>query len=209
MPRTRIKWDRGAKKLQMAWDPKKMDAALKRHLRKASGVNGKLMEAEARQVIRTGRGLAKNAALTAALKGENKPLVGFTSEMFRAITSKVVGPDTVFVGVLRTDGAYNIAKIVHDGQNIPVTESMRWMFFYLWKASDGSIPPSKLTGRAAELWNQMPGGWKPLADSTTFIVIPSRPFLDIAFQSAKFKTRANDNWQMAVRAAIKERAKGQ
>lgn len=208
MPRTKVKWNKGLLKLKGAWDPKKMDSVLKKHMKQATGLNGKLMEAEARQVIKTSRGLRRNAPLTAALKGENKPLVGLTAEMFRAITSKVVGADAVFVGVLRTDEKYNIAQIVHDGVIIPVTPAMRGLFFVLYQASSGKISPAELTGRAAELWDQMPGDWRPLEDSTTTIVIPSRPFLDIAFKSVQFKKRANSNWNMALRAAVKERAGG-
>lgn len=209
MPKTMVKWNRGAKRLTGAWDPRKMDAAMRRHMRRASAINGKLAEAEARQVIRTSRNLQRNAPLTVALKGENKPLVGLTAELFRAITSKATSPNTVFVGVLRTDSVYNVAKTIHEGTTIPVTPAMRGLFFVLWKASTGDIDPSALTGRAAELWDQMSSGWKPLKKSTTAIVIPSRPFMDIAFESARLMKRAQTNWQKAFQTAVNERAKGQ
>lgn len=192
--------------MELAWDPKRMTSAMRKHLRRATAINGKFAEAEVRQVIKSGRKLERNAALTIAIKGENKPLVGLTSEMFRAITSKVINDTAAFVGVLRTDDAFNIAEIVHDGHTIAVTPAMRGMFFVLWKASEGSMVPSKLTGRAAELWDQMPGGWKPLRKSTTAIVIPSRPFIDIAFESVNLKKRVEGNWNMAIQAAMREQA---
>lgn len=195
--------------MKLAVDPKKMDATLKKHLRRASAINGKLAEKAARKVLSGGAsGIERNADLTIALKGGNKPGIGFTAEMFRAITSKVTGDTEVFVGVLRTESAFNIAKIVHDGATIPVSPAMRGMFFYLYKASIGDIDPSELTGRAAELWQHMPGGWRPLKDSTTAIVIPSRPFMEIAFRSAGLKKRVENNWKMAIQAAMRERSKG-
>jgi len=207
MPKTKFKMDKGLQKMMLAIDPKKMDATLKKHLRRASGLNGLVAVKEARKVIQSGTGLDRNAALTVAIKGENKPGVGLTGELFRAITHKVIKDTEVFVGVLRTDEDFNIAKIVHEGVTIPVTPAMRGMFFYLWKTSIGDMEPSELTGRAAELWehNQT---WYPLKESTTAIVIPSRPFMDLAFKVSGLKKKVEGNWTMALRAAMKERAGG-
>lgn len=207
MPKTKFKMDKGLARMRLAIDPKKMDTTVRKHLRRAAGINGKLAEKEARRVIQSGRGLAKNADLTIALKGEDAPLKGTAgADLFNSITSKVINDTTVFAGVLRTDKGYNIAKVVHEGATIPVTSRMRGMFFYLFKASIGDIDPSELTGRAAELWEQHPGPWYPLKDSTTAIVIPSRPFMELAFKATGLKKKVEKNWVMALQAAMRERA---
>lgn len=208
MPKTAIKWNKGLKQLQLAWDPKKMNASLKKHLRRATRINGKYVEAEARKVVQASRGLRRNAPLTVAIKGESKPLVGLTGELFRAITSKAIDDTTVFIGVLKTDASYNIGNIVHNGKTIQVTPEMRGMFFYLWKVSSGDMDPSELTGAAADLWDKMPGGWLPLKESTEAIVIPSRPFIDIAFGTVGLKKRVEDNWRKAIQTAMRERSRG-
>lgn len=206
MPKTKFKMDKGLIRIDLALDPKKMDAAMRRRLNKATRLNGKFAEKEARRVIQSGSGLENNAALTAAIKGGDKAGVGLTAEMFRAITSTAINDTTGFVGVLRTDESFNVAQIVHDGTTIPVTKAMKGMFFFLWKASIGELDPSKLTGRARELWGHMDNGWKPIKDSTTAIVVPSRPFLEIAFQSTALKKKVKANWLLAVQGAVRERA---
>lgn len=183
-----------------------MKPAMKKHLKRASGLVGKFAEKEARKVISSSR-LEDNRPLTIALKGENKPLVGSSSELFRAITSKVLGDGTtVFVGVLKTSSSFNIARFLHDGGTIEVTPAMRGMFFFLWKVSEGTMKSGDLSGRAAELWSDMPGGWRPLKDSTTHIVIPRRPFMEIVFRDAAFKKKVRGKWEMAIQAAMKEQA---
>lgn len=204
---TRIKFDkRGWVKLEAALDPAKMDATMKRHLRRASGLNGKLVQAAVRSEISGGK-FAPNRPLTVALKGgRNEPLIG-NSDLFNAITSKVIGDTQVFVGVLRTDDVYNIAVAIHDGREIGVTSAMRGLFFVLWQASVDPAQVAKLKGRAKDLWETMPGGWKPLKPSTRAIIIPSRPFIKQAFKAVGLKKKVQDNWRMALQAAVREQSR--
>lgn len=190
--------------MEMALDAKKFDKNAKALLRKASVLNGKLAEKRIRQALASGD-FAPNAALTIAIKGSTKPLVD-QGQLFQFITSKVVRDTTVFVGILRTDEHYNIAVALHEGVTIRVTPAMRGLFFILWQASTGKFDPSKLTGRAAELFERMPDGWRPLKDSTRSIVIPPRPFITRALAAADFKEKIKGNWRMALREAIKIQA---
>lgn len=203
---TRFKLDkRGIKRFQAALSASGFDSAVKKHILRASIKNGKMAEAAARQVIRRG-GFEPNRPLTVMIKGSSKPLVDQGTGLFQAITSKVVEDFTVFVGVLRSSGAYNIAATLHDGAVIKVTDAMRGMFFALWKASTGEMDPSQLEGRAAELWERAPGGWLPLKKSTSHITIPARPFMLEVFRDAALRKKAKRNWNMALKKAMRELA---
>jgi hypothetical protein len=197
-----MKMDKGWERMAKALDPKRFDAALRRHVPRATKLNGLLAVARMRQELRGGE-FAKNADLTIMIKGSDKPLVD-GGDLFQGISMEQVNDFTVFVGVKRTDKNYNIAKTIHDGVSIKVTPAMRNMFFMLWQASEGTIGPSALDGRAAELWSKHPGGWKPLKATTTVIVIPARPWTDRAFDDGVLKKQAQKNWEDAIAAALRE-----
>lgn len=194
---------KGMKGLEVALDPIKFARASRASIRRATQLNGKLAEAEMRKQIQKGVN-PRNSDLSQAIKGGDKPLVD-SSELFNAITSVVQSDTEVFVGVTRKSGAYNVAAIVHEGATIRVTPAMRGMFFFLWKASVGEMDPSKLTGRAAELFQRFQD-WRPLAASTTVIVIPARPFVELTFDSPRLKGIARYNWERALGTAFKRRA---
>ncbi|MGD9749386.1 MAG: hypothetical protein AB7W59_00160 [Acidimicrobiia bacterium] len=195
--------DAGWRKMERALDHAAFESTLRRNMRVATQLNGHLAEAAVRRAIRAGS-FAPNASLTIAIKGSSKPLVDQGSGIFQAITSEVIDDFRVFVGVLRADEHYDIALALHEGATISVTPAMRGMFFMLWLASQGSKPSSELTGRAAELWERMPGGWLPLKSSTTAIVIPGRPYLANAFNEATLRARVQRNWERAVAKTFRE-----
>lgn len=207
MPRTEFKkkgdWDKWEKALR----PGVMDKVIKRNMRRATALNGKLAERTIRQTIRGG-GFDANAALTIMIKSSAKPIVDNSTGIFQAITSVVQDETTVFAGVLRTEDVFNIAVAIHEGVTIGVTSDMRGLFFWLWQASIGAISKDKLEGRAAELWERAPGGWAPLKESTTTIVIPSRPFMRQAFADSRMKKRAKENWQKALQKAMRDLKQG-
>jgi hypothetical protein len=200
-----FKKDKNWKRLQLMMEPGKANAVVKRHLRRATRLNGKVAEKQIRDSIKSGS-YAANAELTEAIKGTNKPLVGIGAgaQLFGGITSRMMDDTTLFVGVLKTSDVYDIAVTLHEGLSIGVTNKMRGMFFALWQASIGKLPPEKLTGRAAELFAQMSSGWKPLRKSTAVIVIPSRPFIEQAFADKTIRNTSKKNWQAALRAAFAE-----
>ena len=173
--------------VKAAANPAAFEMALRTNMRKATELNGKIAEKAQRQAIQKG-GLKANAPLTVMIKGSSKPLV-HKGDLFQSITSQVVDDFTVFTGVLRNTGEYNIAEIVHEGVTIRVTPKMRGMFHYLALVSSGQMHPAQLEGRAAELWAARPGGWKPLMESTTAIVIPGRPWTQIALTTDEFKNK--------------------
>jgi len=205
MPKQYKKTGKGWKRLEVALKPTKYNAVVEKHLGRATKLNGQLAVAKVRDSIKKGQ-YAPNKPLTIALKGSTKPLVGRTAQLWQSITSRKMDKKTVFVGVLKTHGVYNIAVAIHEGVAINVTDKMRGLFFVLWMVSEGRMPVSDLQGRAKELWEQMPGGWKPLLASTTAIVIPARPFIKQAFGDSGLKRQAKANWSQALKAAHKELA---
>lgn len=202
MPKTKITF-KGMKKLEAALDSKQFDKIMRRNMRRATQLNGMVVQAAYRKAIQSGI-KPSNAALTQAIKGDDKPLVG-TSELFNAITSKVVNDFTAFAGVLRRDDVYNIALAIHEGVSIQVSQKMRNMFYLLWQASEGKIDPSELTGRPKELFEAMQN-WYPLKESTNFINIPARPWMRYANDDPEMKRLLRNNWQQALKASFREQA---
>jgi len=177
---------------------------LQRNVRRATALNALAAAKKMREVIQSGK-LKANAPLTMAVKGSTKPLVA-GGDLFQSITVQKINEDEHFVGVLRTEGDFNLVAILHEGATIPVTPAMRWMFLMLAKASDGTMDPSKLEGRASELFAQFQG-WKPLGASTTAIVIPERPFVRITFESPDLIALCKANWAAACQAALNPKKK--
>jgi hypothetical protein len=199
--------DRGWDRFRGAIEPRRFEAVVKRNMERATELNAHLAQAAVRRAIRNGT-YAPNASLTIAIKGSSKPLVDHGSGLFQAVTTQKVDATSIFVGVLRSDEQYNIALAIHDGATIGVTPAMRGLFFVLWQASEGAIAPSELSGRAAELWERMPGDWRPLKPSTSAIIIPARPFLVEAFADGNLRRQAQRNWERALQRAMRELAQG-
>lgn len=201
---TKFIMDKRWKRLEKKFGAAASRSLARKYLRKATMVIGKKAEATIRKEIETGK-FEPNAPLTVGLKGgKNEPLKGTRpgAPLFKAITSKMIDDYTVFVGVLQTDDEYNIALAIHEGTTIGVTDKMRGLFHILSRhEADPSIP---LSERAQELWDAMPGGWKPLKPSTVAIIIPSRPFIQQAFDKGDMQKFAQKFWHDAFEAAIKE-----
>lgn len=200
-----FKKDKGWKRLQQMLEPGKADKVLRKHLRRATRLNGAVAEEHIRDTIKVGKYEA-NAELTQALKGQDKPLIGFHAgaPLFNGITSKMINDTTLFVGVLKTEDVYNIALTLHEGASITVTPAMRGMFYFLSQVSAGKRPASILSGRAAELWALKSSDWYPLKASTTVIIIPARRFIEQAFANKKMRAIAKANWQQAIREGFAE-----
>lgn len=206
MPKTRIRLTGDWNKLEHALKPGTMNKAIKRRMRIATRLNGALAVRMIRQTIRGG-GFQSNAALTTFIKSSSKPLVD-KGDLFQAVTSRVIDDTTIFVGILKTSEEFNIAMALHEGATIRVTDAMRGMFFALWKASEGELPPGELGGRARALWERQEGGWLPLKSSTTRIITPGRPFMRQAFKQNRLKQQAKKNWQQALQQAMRDLAQG-
>jgi hypothetical protein len=207
--KTIFKKDKNWKKLEKILGTNVLNKIVRKNIRTASRLNGKIYEKHLRNTIKSGK-FEDNAQLTQLIKGDNKPLVGFEpgATLFKSVTSKVLGTnnpflDFVFVGVLRTSENYNIALTVHYGKTISVTEKMRGLFLVLASASQGKLDSSKLTGRAKTLFGYFKK-WKPLNNNTTKIIIPPREFVDEAFKDGGIKNVLIDNWFKAFKSAYKE-----
>jgi len=165
---------------------RKQERALMRHILRNLG---KLGEKQIRKEIEKGR-FIRNAALTIAIKGTNEPLKGKgTGALFQGITSKVIGHRKVFVGVLRGYAKFDVVKAIHEGKSIGVSDRMRSMFRILWLKTK-SPNSTKLTGRAADLWELYDGPWYPLKGSTKVITLPRRPFIERAFRRRELRKLA-------------------
>lgn len=189
---------RGISRLKSFFRPGNARKAVDAHVTKATGQNALLVVRAIRKKIQAGD-FEGNASLTVAIKGSTKPLV-HSGNTFQAITHTLKGPNA-FVGILRTAKEHDIAVMLHEGTELPVTERMRGLFYVLWLASVGSIPASELNGRAAELFSRYQK-WKPLKPSTTKIVIPGRPFIREAFEDRALRAKIAKNWANAVQAGM-------
>ena len=202
---TGFKLDKSWQRLEHILGAGQTDAIFKKHLRKASQLNGKLAEGRIRNTIRKGV-FKPNRPLTVMIKHRDQPLMGYEvgAPLRNSITSQLIDDQTVFVGVLRQSGVYNVAVALHEGTIIRVTPAMRGLFYVLWLVSIGAKPKNELEGRAKELWERTKGGWKPLSQGTVAIYIPPRPFIKQTFADKSLRDKAVDNWQKAVRAAFRE-----
>ncbi len=150
-----FKMDKGWDTLTAALDPRHVNAAIKKHMRKATRLNGKILEAAVRNSIK-GAEFTPNAPLTIMIKHSSKPLVD-QGELFKAVSSVIVDDLTCFVGITKNSEKYGLAVAIHDGTEIMVTPAMRGMFYHLWQASMGNESPESLEGRA-RAW--LPARWQ-------------------------------------------------
>jgi hypothetical protein len=188
----------GFKSMVALFRPELFEKLSRQHVDRATQQNAVFVAKAMRDTIKDSKGLVANVQLTIDIKGSSKPLVGIDSDLFGGITHKRIDSFSAFAGVLRTNENFNVAEIVHEGRTIPVTAKLRGMFFFLWLASTGEIPASRLTGRAAELFARKPEGWKPLASGTTALTIPGRPFVEETLKDEVLKARLHRNWTRAM-----------
>lgn len=186
------------------------DKTFQKHLKKRVGratkQNALLTVREIRQTMKK-EVSPRNAALTVAIKRSKKTLTD-KGDLFGAVTHEQKSWDKAFVGVKQNDSEYQLAKGLHNGMIIPVTQKMRTMFFYLWLASQEARgehegKPVNLTGRAAILFERFKD-WHPLRANTRVIRIPGRPFIKITMRNPALKKRLEANWREAARLAYED-----
>lgn len=188
----------GMKALAAILRPALFERLSRQHVDRATQQNAVTLAGRFRKTIQKSEGLEANSQLTIDIKGASKPLIGIDSDLFAGITHKRINSFSAFAGVLRTNDNFNIALLAHEGQTIKVTPKIRGLFWFLHLASTGQVPASKLTGRAAELFQRKSSGWAPLAPSTTTIVIKGRPFVTITMEDKALKQLMMSNWQRAM-----------
>ena len=197
---------RGLKQWKHATDPAGMSKEMRIQLKRAALLNGKLGERSLRQAIKAG-GFEANAPLTVAIKGSGKKPLVDGGTLFQSVTSEVIDEFTVFVGILRSSGeAFNVGVTLAQGTAVRITPAMRGLFKTLWLASIGA--PVSLSGRAEELFARKPGGWYPLSESKTTIVIPARDWVAAGFRNPAITRLVKANWSRALKKVMKKRAKG-
>jgi len=214
-----VKLDKGWLKLSKALDPKVNQKLLELHVGRATAANGLLVRKKVREYIKEGvptkDGFVGVAELTEYIKHDKKPIVGTPgADLFNSISSNVVSWSTVEVGVKRTEKTANVAEVVHEGRVITVTPKMETMFFYLWLADLGRLDPSKLTGRAKEIWEWRRRGkkkstgyrFRKLTQGT--LAIPPRPYIRNVIESGGVKSAVYDQWAQAVKRVLHDMAQG-
>jgi hypothetical protein len=199
----RLVKDANWRKFQAALSSTNYEAKAKQIMRTATGQNALYIQGEARKRISPKRMYAANAALTLSIKGgKTAPLVDTARRIWQAIAIDVQAWNKAFVGVNFRNGAYNLAKMLHDGVDIKVTSRMRTMFFYLFLRGQGR--PVTLTGRAAELWKRWPGEWRPLKDTTQVIHIPERRFMLDVIEDPVVLRNVRKVWRQAMEYVFKK-----
>lgn len=202
----RFKMDKGWKEYADAVEVKRFRRKLNREKKKAFDAIARDIIAK---VIEGNNNFAPNAPLTLLLKQGNTPLKagGKNRGLFKSISTKTMGPNKLFVGFTKSNKFYSRAKLLHDGGAIKVTHKMRMMFFALWMVSAGHMEPSKLTGRARELW-KLNQEWYPLNEGTKAIKIPGRPFIEEAFKDPEVIKKARAAFIIAINRTIRAVARG-
>lgn len=188
---------------------KNLQPALQREVKRALARIGKHAQKKVRQEIRKGD-FAANAALTIAIKGSSKPLVN-DGDLWQGVSVEHRTWNSAFVGYSKkSPELYNLAKTLHDGAIITVTEKMRFMFLALALASDARVThgvkaprPMPLRGRALELFETR-ARWFPLKPETKFISIPARPFMKKVFDDPSLQAKFREEIAAAVQRALRQ-----
>jgi hypothetical protein len=161
-----------------------------------------------RKKMRSGSVGPSNAPLTIEIKrGRNTPLEDL-GELRKRVGKKVFSWNRGAAGFIEgvnhaRDQDIMVAKTIHNGTAVPVTQRMRNMFAWLSRVSEGEAGPEQLTGRARVLYERAPGvEWRPLARTTTHIIIPPRPFIIEVMKDRGLIQQVCDAFIKAVRTAV-------
>lgn len=195
-------------KMRVILSPKRLAAATSVEVSRATEQNAMFTARAIRRYIKAAK-VEANAAATIAMKGSSKPLV-HTGQMFQSIKGSLINSTTALAGVLRTakseDGAElaNVAAILNEGATIPVTESMRGLFYALHTATTRGRGAVDASPRLDAILGARGGSkeviW-PLDEGTEEIDLPARPFFEDSIDSA-LKARIRKNWERAYQRAL-------
>lgn len=197
------------KEFKNALNAKAFESRLMKKMKVATATNALMVEGAIRDNIKYGS-FSLNRPLTVAIKKSTKPLVD-KGDLYPSISHKMISATEAFVGLIQKEISkeiYDLGVFLHQGGVIKVTKKMRRLFYVLWLASEfkktgkGSMDPSKLTGRAKELWDRMPGNWRPL--STNEIVFKRRPYIQQIFENITIKKMVFKTWQEAINKSMKK-----
>lgn len=205
---TKMKFTGNWEQFSKITSPRRFSSTLKDTVGKATKANAELVAEEAQKNIKS-RKYSANAGLTILLKGGKQPLVesGALHEALGSISLRLNSWKTAYIGIKRKgDDKVDVASVVHNGAIIKVTDKMRDMFALLYRVGRGQEDRNKLKGRAAEIAKKLGSRLKelrPIKNSTTSIVIPSRPFLSDVFKNKTVMAKIRNNWASAVETSIK------
>lgn len=195
--------DKGWKKYERAHEVRRFQRKLQKHKKRAFD---EIARTIVREVVHASGSFTPNAPLTLLLKNGQKPLVDTGKKLFKAVSTKTISKDKLFIGFSKNSKFYPRAKLIHDGGTIRVTQKMRNMFYALWLVSKGRMDSSQLSGRAAELW-RMNQEWYPLNETTKAIRIPGRPFMEEVFKDPKVIRKARAEFIRAINQTLRELVK--
>lgn len=160
---------------------------LAKEVEKATIKNGLIMQAEIRKRIREKRYMA-NAKVTLMGKKSQTPLIN-TGQLHNAIRYELINSFKARVGIPPGSIA-KIAKILHEGYTLKITDKTRAAIFGRIKSNNKSI-------------NTLPS-----IKSKGIIKVKGRPFLEAVFTDKKMIKEVNKNWDFAVERAIIIATKG-
>lgn len=178
----------GFKELEDKLSPARFPRRYRKHVRRATENIALIAEGAIKESIARGD-YAENAVMTTVLKGSDRPLVD-TGGLLKAITGIAKSWDLALIGVHKSqrrknkhtgkiDDVLMIAKLLHDGAIIPVSDKMRRLFYAISNET----------------------GLMPLAASTTEIVLEGRPFLKAAITKRTIRIYVKA-WKKAVQRAM-------
>lgn len=191
--------------------PGRAERVLRKHYRWTGRFVGIRLSKWMRDLIRgahPGHAFAPNAEMTKELKRSSKPLID-QARLFKSATHRERGDwnETIEVGVLRTSGSADVARIVHDGAKILVTRRMARLFHALYLITSGRDPNAPLTSsRGFELLQayDRTGGVAPRLIEGTTLVIPPRQFASVMVRDPELKRFVEKAYSTAIKEAIHE-----
>lgn len=204
--------DRGWIEFDRAVDPAKLNKRMILRIGRATLSNALYMRKQVRRGI-SDEDYEGNAELTMSIKGEDKPLAGVNrggGGLFGSISHEQIDAFTAFIGIKRgiktKSGAEmaDLAELLHEGFDIDVTDEMRGLFQAVAQAQAGEIKPGDLRGRAAFIYRKAKGRpIYPLEETTSFLFVPPRPFIERPFSNPAILAKIMDTWRRAAQEALK------
>jgi len=198
-------WRRFAKSLTK----REWERNFAREAGRATRINALIARRAIRTAIRSAQSHGqKSAGLTAAIKGNDRPLWQ-SGYLHGSVSTRIDAWHTATVGILRTAGPdlVSVAATIHNGAKRKITDPMRGLFAALHAVSIGRMEVSALrSSRIKTLWHwfsrNAPGQVWPSLANKTHIVISGRPFILWAVESSEM-TKVPVNYMVAaIRAFI-------
>jgi hypothetical protein len=193
-------------RLLKASNPSRFRKLLTAHMRVATERNGVDVMNCIRRKVQEAK-FDPNSELTKLLKGSSKPLIN-SSTLARNINYALENAFVGLAGTNRNREGANIAYVLHEGATLKMTdERRRWLaraIAMAYKKMGRDYQGKEGTGYTYSGGVASPTRGK--SNSFAALIIPSRPFIESAFDDALIK-RILERWSEACYQAIKAAAR--